>query len=71
MADSIDLEIALVALLRLAVSEREEREDQGLAKRKTEVLLAETGMSQSQIATVTGKSPDAVRKTIARATAGK
>ncbi len=60
-----------MALLRLAVSEREEREDQALAKRKVEVLLAETGMSHGQIATVTGKSPDAVRKTIARAKANK
>lgn len=70
MAEAIDLETAVVALLRLAVSEREGREDATLSKRKTEVLLAEVGMSHGQIAVVTGKSTGAVRKTIARPASG-
>ena len=67
MADRIDLDLAIVALLRLAVVEREERIEPKLADRKIEVLLAETGLDAKQIAAITGKSIDAVRKTLQRA----
>lgn len=67
MAEEISLEDAIVALLTLAVAEREERLNSDLADRKTESLLAEAGLSYGQIATVIGKKPDAVRKTVTRA----
>ncbi len=67
MSDEISLDKALVALLRLAVAEREERIIPELSERKTELLLDEVGLSYGQIATLVGKKPDAVRKTIARA----
>jgi DNA-directed RNA polymerase specialized sigma24 family protein len=67
MADEISLEEAITALLRLAVAEREERINPELAERKTEILLDEVGLSYGQIATLVGKKPDAVRKTVARA----
>jgi DNA-binding CsgD family transcriptional regulator len=67
MAERIDLETAMVALLRLAVAEREERNDSALSERKVEVLLHEAGLSNAQIAAVTGKQPSAVRMAITRA----
>jgi len=65
--EPIELNTAIVALLRLAVVEREERAEPQFASRKIELLLAEAGLSHGQIASETGKSPDAVRKTLARA----
>jgi hypothetical protein len=64
---SLDLETAIVALLRLAVAEREERAEPVLAERKIESLLNECGLDSSQIAAITGKKPDAVRMAIKRA----
>jgi DNA-directed RNA polymerase specialized sigma24 family protein len=57
----------LSALLRLAVAEREERAEAQLADRKIEVLLHESGLDAKQIAAVTGKKTDAVRKALQRA----
>jgi DNA-directed RNA polymerase specialized sigma24 family protein len=67
MTDRIDLDAAIVALLRLAVAEREERAEPKLAERKIEVLLEESGLDAQQIAAVTGKKVGAVRKTLQRA----
>lgn len=67
MSESIDVDDAIVALLRLAVVEREERIDPSLTERKVEVILAEAGLGHAQIAALTGKSAGAVRKIIARA----
>jgi DNA-directed RNA polymerase specialized sigma24 family protein len=66
MAERIDLDTAIVALLRLAVAEREERAEPSLAERKIEVLLGESGLDAQQIAEVTGKKVGAVRKTLER-----
>ena len=58
---------ALAALLALAVDNRErEIADQRDAV-KTEVLLSRAGVPAEEIATLTGKSVDAVRKTLQRA----
>lgn len=67
MANSLNLETAMIALLRLAVAEREERAEPELAKRKVELLLNECGLDAGQIAALTGKKPDAVRMAIKRA----
>jgi DNA-directed RNA polymerase specialized sigma24 family protein len=66
VAEPIDLNTAIIALLRLAVAEREERNDPTLAERKVEVLLHEVGLSNAQIGAVTGKQASAVRMTITR-----
>ena len=58
-------EAALGGILALLVDERETRN--GEAARKTEVVLADAGLNSEEIATVTGKSPEAVRKAIERA----
>jgi DNA-directed RNA polymerase specialized sigma24 family protein len=67
VADDISPEKAIVALLALAVAEREERIDPDLVGRKTETILAEAGLSYGQISAVTGKKPDAVRMAVTRA----
>jgi DNA-directed RNA polymerase specialized sigma24 family protein len=67
MAEQIDLDTAIVALLRLAVAEREERAEPKLTERKVEILLFESGLDAKQIAAVTGKKVAAVRKTLQRA----
>jgi DNA-directed RNA polymerase specialized sigma24 family protein len=67
MAEPIEVGEAMLALLRLAVAEREERADPELRARKTEVLLSEAGLSNGQIAKVTGKKVNAVGMTISRA----
>jgi DNA-directed RNA polymerase specialized sigma24 family protein len=70
VSEPIDLNSAMIGLLRLAVAEREERHDPALSERKIEVLLHEAGLSHGQIAAVTGKQASAVRMAIARS-AGK
>ena len=53
-------------MLALQAAERDER--LGNAEpRRTEVILADAGLSTGAIATVTGKKPDTVRKSIERA----
>lgn len=63
----LDLQAAIVGLLRLAVAEREERLDRDALPKRTEVLLYDAGLSYAQIAEATGKKQDTVRKTIQRA----
>jgi DNA-directed RNA polymerase specialized sigma24 family protein len=58
---------ALAGILALLAEEREVRvADDKLAK-KTEVVLADAGLSNEEIAAVTGKKPGAVRMAIRRA----
>ncbi len=64
----LTLEAAMVGLLRLAVAEREERIAADPDAKKTEVLLDEAGLTHGQIAEATGKTPNAVRMAISRAT---
>jgi DNA-directed RNA polymerase specialized sigma24 family protein len=56
----------LLAILRLAIADREERAKPDLVKRRVEVLLDEAGLSYQEIATLVGKKPDAVRMLISR-----
>lgn len=67
MPNSLDLETAMIALLRMTVAEREERAEPELAQRKIELLLNECGLDPNQIAALTGKKPNAVRMAIKRA----
>lgn len=57
---------ALAGILALLIDEREERvrDDKGVTR--TEVLLANAGLSADDIQAVTGKTPDAVKKAIQR-----
>ena len=62
-------EAALAGLLALLVDEREERVKGDKDARKTEILLADAGLSIEDIAAVMGKNYDAVRVAINRARA--
>lgn len=63
----IDLEVALVGLLALAIADREELMRDRPEARKSEVILSNAGMDATQIARLVGKNVEAVRKTIQRA----
>lgn len=60
---------AMAGVLALMVEEREARLGSDGNAVKTEVLLAQAGLSNEEIATVMGKKPDAVRMAIQRAKA--
>lgn len=62
----IPAESALAGLLALLVEEREGRVEDDRSVRKVEPLLADAGLSIEDIVAVTGKKPDAVRKSIQR-----
>lgn len=59
-------ESAMAGVLALLVDEREERAKGNKDAAKTEVLLANAGLSIEDIVSLTGKKPDAVRKAIQR-----
>lgn len=65
----IPADAALAGILALLVAEREERAKESKPDARTEVLLANVGLSAEAIATVTGKNAAAVRKAIQRARA--
>jgi len=71
MDRSLTLEAALCGVLALLIDEREARTKDDRQSTRTEVLLADAGLSIDQIATVMGKSYDAVRKAIYRGRARK
>lgn len=56
---------ALVALL----ADQREHDKERVMHRKTELLLADAGLTPSQIASLLGKKTDAVRKAVSRARA--
>jgi DNA-directed RNA polymerase specialized sigma24 family protein len=61
-------EKALSALVALMAAEREERiESSGNGARPTEVILADAGLSNNEIAGLLDKKRDTVQKTIQRA----
>ena len=61
---------ALLGLLALAAADREERikskDGQQFELRRTELVLSDAGLSAQQIATLLGKKPNSVAKTITR-----
>jgi hypothetical protein len=63
----VSSEAALAGILALLVEEREERTKGDKNAEKIEVMLSNAGLSNENIAAVTGKQPDAVRMTLARA----
>ncbi|MGH2837901.1 MAG: sigma factor-like helix-turn-helix DNA-binding protein [Thermoleophilaceae bacterium] len=60
---------ALAGILALLVEEREERVNGNKDATKIEVMLARAGLSNEDIAAVTGKKADTVRVAIHRAKA--
>lgn len=66
-AQPLDQDKSLSAVLALLVAEREERlAGNGAEPRKSEIVLAAVGLTASEIASVMGKTPDAVTKTLQR-----
>lgn len=63
----IPQEAALAGILALLIDAREARIGDDKSAEKIEVLLFRAGLSKDDIAAVTGKQPDAVRKMIERA----
>jgi hypothetical protein len=63
---ALSIEQSMGGVLALLVAEREERLNDGTEPQKTEAILAAAGVLPTQIAHLTGKKPDAVRKTIQR-----
>lgn len=63
----IPQEAALAGILALLIDAREARIEDEKDPEKIEVLLSRAGLSNDDIAAVTGKRSDAVRMTIARA----
>jgi DNA-directed RNA polymerase specialized sigma24 family protein len=61
----------LLALLIVAVDEREARATEGPKQVKTEVLLSRAGLSSPLIAKVVNKQPGAVRAALSRAKGDK
>jgi DNA-directed RNA polymerase specialized sigma24 family protein len=60
------MDAALAGILALLVDEREERAKQSKPDVRTEVLLADVGLSVDEIVAVTRKNAGAVRKAIQR-----
>ena len=67
----LSTEAALTGILALLVEQREERSQKDTAVEKVEVVLSRAGLSHDEIAVVTGKKADAIRKAIARAKSKK
>jgi DNA-directed RNA polymerase specialized sigma24 family protein len=65
----IATEKAVLGILALLVEEREQRVAGDKDATKIEVLLARAGLSNADIAAVTGKSANAIRVTLHRARA--
>jgi DNA-directed RNA polymerase specialized sigma24 family protein len=63
----IPQEAALAGILALLIDAREARIGEEKDPQKIEILLSRAGLSNDDIAAVTGKRSDAVRMTIARA----
>ena len=65
--DGIGLEGVMRAIVALMADEREARIVNDKEARKTDVLLAEAGLSIGEIATLLGKKYDTVKMTLLRA----
>jgi len=68
--ESINLEQAMVGVLAMLAADRDDRVNLGRRseeRRKTEIILAEAGLTAGQIGQVLGKKANTVSKTIERA----
>lgn len=65
----ISAESAMAGILVLLVDERDQRTKDDKTATKTEVLLGRIGIPTEDIAAVTGKNAEAVRKALQRARA--
>jgi DNA-directed RNA polymerase specialized sigma24 family protein len=66
-SDAIPLEATMAGIVALLALEREERVSGKAAEVRTEVVLANAGLSIGQIARMLGKNYQAVQKSIYRA----
>jgi DNA-directed RNA polymerase specialized sigma24 family protein len=64
---AIALETAATAILALLLEMREERAKDDEDAKKSEIFLTDVGLSVDDLALLTGKKPDTIRKTIERA----
>lgn len=62
----LDLESALAGLLALTVADRDERVKAAKVGRRSELVLADAGLSAEQIAPLVNKSVGAVKKAVER-----
>jgi hypothetical protein len=62
----IAVESAMTGILALLIAEREERTADDKNAVRTEVLLADAGLSLEEIVVVTGRKYDAVRMAVSR-----
>jgi DNA-directed RNA polymerase specialized sigma24 family protein len=58
--------VALRAIAALAAAARDDEIERGAAIRRSELVLAGVGLSYQQIASLTGRSPEAVRSLLRR-----
>lgn len=68
--EAINLEQAMVGVLAMLAADRDDRANPGRRpeeRRKTEIILAEAGLTAGQIGQVLGKKANTVSKTIERA----
>ena len=66
-ASELSLDRAMVGILAILIADREDRLTNSDDPRRTEVVLADAGMSLSEIVMLTGKKYEAVKTTIRRA----
>jgi hypothetical protein len=65
--EPIPMDKAIVGVLALLVAARDDNDRDPMERPKTEVLLADAGLSAAQIAILVNKNAAAVAKTIQRA----
>lgn len=65
--EPLPLDTSLSGILALLADDRQQRVEGDASARKTEVLLADAGLSAEQIAPLLGKSSGAIAKSIQRA----
>lgn len=71
MAEELTVERAMIGLLALMAADRDERvaalDKSSAPPRRTEVVLADAGLTAQQIGLLLNKKPNSVAKTVARA----
>ena len=65
---ALSTDALLLAMVTLMIDQRERSTSGDAARVKTEILLANAGLTYQQIGPIMNKSPNAVRKVIERAT---